>query len=78
MTEQDVKKEIINVIVKSTETELEVEPDMDLFADMGLSSIEVMVMLGDLEDEFGIDIPAGELLHVCTVGDLIDIVIKQM
>lgn len=78
MTEQDARKEIIDVVEKSTETELELTPDTDLFADMGLSSIEVMVMLSDLEDAFGIDIPAGELRNVSTVGELSEIILSQM
>lgn len=78
MTEQDLRKEIIDVIIESTETELDVTPDMDLFADMGLSSMEIMVMLGDLEDAFDIEIPAEELTDVCTVQDLSDIIMNQL
>ena len=78
MTEQDMRKEIIDVITESTETELDVTPDMDLFADMGLSSMEIMVMLGDLEDAFDIEIPVEELTDVCTVQDLSDMIIHQM
>ena len=78
MTEQDLRKEIIDVIAESTETELDVTPDMDLFADMGLSSREIMVMLGDLEDAFDIEIPVEELTDVCTVQDLSDIIMNQL
>lgn len=78
MTEQDLRKEIIDVIEESTETELDVTPDMDLFADMGLSSMEIMVMLGDLEDAFDIEIPVEELTDVCTVQDLSDIIFNQL
>ena len=75
MTTQDVKKKIIDVIEKSTETELELTPDTELFADMGLSSVEVVVMLGDLEDDFGIDIPAADIRNVRTIGELSDLII---
>lgn len=78
MTEQDLRKEIIDVIAESTETELDVTPDMDLFADMGLSSMEIMVMLGDLEDAFDIEIPVEELTDVCTVQDLSDMIMNQL
>ena len=78
MTEQDLRKEIIDVIAESTEIELDVTPDMDLFADMGLSSMEIMVMLGDLEDAFDIEIPVEELTDVCTVQDLSDMIIQQL
>ena len=45
---QDVKKKIIEVIKESTETEDTLTSETELFADMGLSSVEVVVMLGDL------------------------------
>ena len=44
MTTQDAKKKIIDVIEESTETELELTPDTEIFADMGLSSVEVVVV----------------------------------
>ena len=75
MTTQDVKKKIIDVIEESTETELELTPDTEIFADMGLSSVEGVVMLGDLEDAFGIDIPAADIRNVRTIGELSDLII---
>lgn len=75
---QDVKKKIIEVIKESTETEMTLTPDTELFADMGLSSVEVVVMLGDLEDVFGIDIPAADIRDVRTVGELSDLIIFIM
>ena len=72
---QDVKKKIIEVIKESTETEMTLTPDTELFADMGLSSAEVVVMLGDLEDVFGIDIPAADIRNVRTIGELSDLII---
>lgn len=75
---QDVKKKIIEVIKESTETEITLTPETELFADMGLSSVEVVVMLGDLEDAFGIDIPAADIRNVRTVGELSDLIIFIM
>lgn len=72
---QDVKKKIIEVIKESTETEMTLTPDTELFADMGLSSVEVVVMLGDLEDVFGIDISAADIRNVRTIGELSDLII---
>ena len=78
MNMQDVKKKIIEVIKESTETEITLTPETELFADMGLSSIEVVVMLGDLEDAFGIDIPAADIRNVRTIGELSDLIIFIM
>lgn len=76
MTVEEVKQEIIQVIVEATETELTLTEGTGLFEDMGLSSVEVVVMLSDLEEAFGIDIPASELRRVRTVGDLCQLVIS--
>ena len=78
MNIQDVKKKIIEVIKESTETEITLTPETELFADMGLSSVEVVVMLGDLEDAFGIDIPAADIRNVRTIGELSDLIIFIM
>ena len=75
MTVEEAKKEIIRVIRDSTETELELTEETNLFSDMGLASVEVMVMMGDLEDTFGVDIPASRLRNVRTVGDICELVI---
>lgn len=75
---EEAKKKIIDVIAESTETDLELTADTGLFTDMGLSSVEVVVMLGDLEDAFGIDIPAAELRNIKTIGELSDLIIFIM
>lgn len=76
MTVEEAKKEIFRVIAESTETELEVTEDTSLVKDMGLSSVEVFVLLGDLEDAFGIRIPASELRQIRTAGELCRLVIS--
>lgn len=76
MTVQEAKKEIIRVIKVSTETELDITEQTNMFTDMGLSSVEVVVMLGELEDTFGIDIPASRLRRVRSVGDMCELVIQ--
>lgn len=74
MTVQELNEEIINVIRNSTETELELTEETSLYEDMGLSSVEAFVMLSDLEDALGIEIPAADLRSVRTVGDLCRVV----
>lgn len=75
MTLNEARQKIIDTIVESTETELGVTEEMYLVKDLGLSSMEVMVLLSDLEEGFGIRIPVSRLSRVQTVGDLSDVVI---
>ena len=76
MTVSEVKKAIIEVIVMSTETEIQVTEKTHLLKDMGLSSIEVVILLGDLENAFGIRIPVSKVRNVRTAGDLCQVVIS--
>lgn len=70
MEYEAVKKRVLEVIRKSTETEEEIGEDTQLYEDMGLASVEVYVMLCDLEEVFEISIPASTLREVRTAGDL--------
>ena len=57
MTIEEAKQKIIEVIVESTETEME---------------------LCDLEEVFGISIPASALRRIRKVGDLCELVIDRL
>ena len=74
MTTEELNTRICDVIRSSTETELELHEDLNLITQMGLSSMEIMLMISDLEDAFGIELPISELRDVTTVGELCQIV----
>ena len=74
MTIAELNREILTVVRDSTETEMEITEDTHLIRQMGLSSVEIMMMVSDLEDAFGVEISASDLRHVQTVGDLCRVV----
>lgn len=76
MTIAELNKEIMDIIRKSTETEIEITDSTHLIRQMGLSSVEIMMLISDLEDWFDIVIPAARLRHVQTVGDLCQTVLE--
>ena len=76
MTNEELNTRICDVIRSSTETELELHEDLNLITQMGLSSMEIMLMISDLEDAFGIELPISELREITTVGDL-SLVVRQ-
>lgn len=78
MTLNEIKTEIIETIIDSTETDIDVTEQTHIMNDMGLSSVETMMMVSDLEDHFGITIPTAVLRDVRTVGDLCQIVIDSL
>ena len=76
MTIAQVTKMVAGIIKDSTETELELTPQTHLIQQIGLSSVEAMLLLSDLEDAFHIQIPVTALREVETVGDLTQVVIQ--
>ena len=78
MTQAQLNHEILALVRESTETELPLEPDTHLIRDLGLSSVEIMLLISDLEDHFDITISATQLRHAQTVGDLTQLVTDEI
>ena len=78
MTIKEVKEEIIETILDSTETDIDVTEETHIVNEMGLSSVEIMMLVSDLEDHFGITIPTALLRNVRTVGDLSELVVEAL
>ena len=60
-------KELVNRMVTSDVT---VEFDSDLVEDVGLSSVEIMELIEQLEDEYDISFPLNDLAEIRTLRDL--------
>ena len=75
MTIAELNREIFAVIRNCAETDTEITETTHLIRELGLSSVEIMMLISDLEDSFGIDIPAAALRQVQTAGDLCGVVL---
>ncbi len=51
--------------------------EMNLIEDVGLSSLDLMNIVGDVEDTFDIVIDDDDALTIKNVGDLVDYIISQ-
>ncbi len=78
MTVKEVRQEVIRIIQDSTETELNVSETTHLIKEIGLSSVETLMLVSELEDRFSISIPSAMLRNVWTAGDLCEIVIAKL
>ena len=78
MTLTQLKQEILRIVQDTSDTPDTVTADTHLIRDLGLSSVETMMMVADLEDRFGIKIPTAALRHVQTVKDLTQTVIDAL
>lgn len=75
MNTQELQEKIIAFLKEHMETELEkIDENSQLIADLGFSSLDVMVIVNDAEDEFGIVIDDEEMKKITTVGDVFKIV----
>ena len=78
MTIAQLNEEILTVVSNSTETELELTENTHLLRDMGLTSVEIMMLISDLEDHFGITISADRLHGVQIIADLQALVLEEI
>jgi acyl carrier protein len=60
-------KELVNQLA---EDDADVEVDSDLVDDVGLSSIEIMELIEQLEDEYDISFPLNDLAEIRTITDM--------
>ena len=78
MTNEELNQKVYRVIRSSTETELELSQDLHLITEMGLSSVEIMLLISDLEDAFDLELPVSELRNVVTVGQLCQVIRQEI
>jgi acyl carrier protein len=46
--------------------------DSELLADLGFDSLQVLELVGELEDHFKIAVPLNDLTHIRTVAQVVD------
>lgn len=78
MTIDQVKERVIEIISDGVEYEGTITPDMNLIEEIGLSSLESMVIIGELESEFGIELPIKEVKEITNIGEMQELVIKKL
>lgn len=61
-------KELVNQLA---EEGTQVEVDSDLVDDVGLSSIEIMELVEQLEDTYDISFPLNDLAEIRTINDMV-------
>lgn len=73
VSQEERWEEFLKILRDSTEYEDEVLPEHHLFYDLGLSSMEIMILIGDLEDQMDVKLEISRLKTVKTVGDLFEL-----
>ncbi len=66
-------EKLVNIICEYVEVEPEnVKPESRFIEDLGFTSFDFMSMLGELEDEFDIEIEQAKAVDIRTVQEAVD------
>ena len=77
------RSEIVSQILAILEDVAEISPedvteDSVLMDDLDLSSMEILTVVADLEETFGLRIPEKELRNFVTIRDLVDYLVAHV
>jgi len=69
MKESEIRAEVLSLI-SQTVGGGDVTEQTHLIRELGMSSVEIVLLLSELEDRIGVRVPAGVLRGIQTAGDL--------
>jgi acyl carrier protein len=64
------ERETIELLKRLSRRPIAPTRDSELLADLGFDSLQVLELVGELEDHFNIAIPLNALTHIRTVGQI--------
>ncbi len=62
----------IDILKRISRRPIEPRPESELLADLGFDSLQVLELVGELEDHFGVAVPLNDLTHIRTVSQVVD------
>ena len=68
---EDYAVRLTELVNRLAEAGTFVDVDSDLVDDVGLSSIEIMELVEQLEDEYDISFPLNDLAEIRTINDMV-------
>ena len=73
-----MKDKIIQLIAKKLGKKIEdVKLESKLIEDLGADSLDIVELLMELEDSYGITIPDQDAMQLSTIGDIVKFMEKQ-
>ena len=73
MCKDDILKRVIELFSTMTEAE-DITEDSALIDDLEISSMDVLLLVSGIEEEFGIQVPEKVIRQMVTIGDVAEIV----
>ena len=63
-----LERDTVEILRRLSRKPIEPAPTSELMADLGFDSLQVLELVGELEDHFNIAVPLNSLTHIRTVG----------
>lgn len=76
MTHDEYVDEIIRLIRTVIDTELPLSAATGMVDGIGMSSMEVMELVEEIEDRFDLSIPLNDLERITSIGEMADTIVK--
>ncbi len=64
------ERETITILRRLSRRPIDPVPTTELMADLGFDSLQVLELVGELEDHFQVAVPLNALTHIRTVGQI--------
>lgn len=64
------EREILEMVKRLSPRPIAPAPESELMADLGFDSLQVLELVGDIEDHFKIAVPLNSLTHIRTVRQI--------
>ena len=65
-----IERDILDIVQRLARRPVEPTLESELLADLGFDSLQVLELVGELEDHFDIAVPLNALTHVRTVAQI--------
>jgi acyl carrier protein len=65
------EQDIVEILKRISRRPIEPTLDSELLADLGFDSLQVLELVGELEEQFGIAVPLSDLSRIRTVAQVV-------
>lgn len=77
MKREEVLKTVISIFSMMTDVET-IREESELIDDLGISSMDILMLIAYIEEEFHIRIRERSIRRIITVGDIVDVILQQL
>lgn len=65
------ERDTLDILKRISRRPIDPRLESELLADLGFDSLQVLELVGELEDRFSIAVPLNDLTHIKTVGEIV-------